>query len=208
MNAKQNLADKLMLLVNEDSKPDFARVWETLSGYQIGYIAVEGGADFKRQVDHFIFAKRSEGVANGTAKNYRIYLNILNNYLDKAPAEIDVTDLRDFVAYLGDVRKLKMVSVQSVINILRSFFGWLHQEEIIPRNPMIRIKSFKIDRKESRHPLTAEQLEMIRNCCQTYREKALVEFLYSSGCRVAELEQIELDTVDMYQRSVSVIGKG
>ena len=56
--------------------------------------------------------------------------------------------------------------------------------------------------------VTAEQLERLRDGCRTYKEKALVEFLVSSGCRLGELVGIQVDAVDWQGRSVVVLGKG
>ena len=56
--------------------------------------------------------------------------------------------------------------------------------------------------------MTGEQLEQLRNACQTYKEKALVEFLVSSGCRLGELVGIRVGAIDWQGRSVVVLGKG
>jgi len=84
----------------------------------------------------------------------------------------------------------------------------MHGEELIPKNPMTRIKSFKINKKDARHPLTLEELEKLRNACKTYREKAIVEFFFSSGCRISEAIQIDVNSLDMTHRCADVIGKG
>lgn len=208
MNAKQELAGRVLMLVHDEIKPDTQRILDILGEYTIGYSSGIQDRDFLRLIDHFIFAKRSEGITAATVKSYRSSLKRFHAYDAKDAIDVTTGDVRDYLGYLADVRRNGINSLQTAINVLRSFFGWLHQEELIPRNPMIRIKSYKIDKRNSRHPLTTEQLEMLRNACQTYREKALVEFLYSSGCRVSEAMQIDVKAIDFNQRAVSVIGKG
>lgn len=55
---------------------------------------------------------------------------------------------------------------------------------------------------------TAEQLELIRDGCKGYKEKALVEFLVSSGCRVSEVAGLCVQDIDWQERKCKVIGKG
>ena len=81
-------------------------------------------------------------------------------------------------------------------------------EDIIKKNPMRKIKSLKIDRMKARRPLTPEELERLRDGCQGYREKALVEFLVSTGCRLSEVAGIRVDQIDWQARRVTVTGKG
>ena len=208
MNAKTELAGRIMMLIHDEIKPDTQRVLDILSEYRIEHTTGIEDMDFLRQVNHFLGAKKSEGISDRTAHNYRIYLNMFSNYINKQAGEVTTNDIRDFITYLSEVRHNKNSSIQTVINTLRSFFGWMHTEEYIAKNPTTRIKSFKINKKDSRHPLTSEQIELLRDACRTYREKALVEFLYSSGCRVSEAYQINLGDVDFERRCISVIGKG
>lgn len=126
----------------------------------------------------------------------------------KPVQKITTDDLREHIAYLVDERHLKDNSVQAHINCLRSFVQWLTDEDAIRKNPMRKIKSLRIDKLRARHPLTAEQLELIRDGCKGYKEKALVEFLVSSGCRVSEVAGLRVQDIDWQERKCKVIGKG
>lgn len=208
MNAKQELANRVFMLAYDEIKPNPQQILDILAEYQIDHGTSIENMDFTRQVNHFLGAKKAEGLAMRTTSNYRLYLTMFSDYIGKQAAEVTANDIRDFITYLSETRGVKTTSIQSVINILRSFFGWMHAEELIHKNPMTKIKSFRIDKKDSRHPLTREQLEMLRNACGTYREKALIEFLYSSGCRLSEAVQINIDDIDFERRRVEIIGKG
>jgi len=208
INAKQELAGRIIMLAYDEIKPDTQRVLDLLTGYRIDHSTGIEEMDFLRQVNHFLGAEKSEGMADRTISNYRLYLGMLSDYLGKKASEITSNDIRDFIMYMSDERGMKTNSIQSVINILRSYFSWMHGEELIPKNPMTRIKSFKINKKDARHPLTLEELEKLRNACKTYREKAIVEFFFSSGCRISEAIQIDVNSLDMTHRCADVIGKG
>ena len=94
-----------------------------------------------------------------------------------------------------------------MIKDIRSFYGWAIAEEYLAKNPAKTIKD-SCTEKRRRPSLTKEEFEKVRLACNTSRERALVEFLVSSGCRVSECASIKMDEIDWNDRSVSVIGKG
>lgn len=208
MNAKSELAGRIMMLVCDEVQPNSQRILDILKDYKIEYSADMDEADFNRAINNFLGAKRAEGLADRSQENYLLYLKMFGDYLNKRIGEISSNDIRDFIMYLGETRRLKNSSIQTVINTLRSFFSWLHAEELISKNPMVRIKSYTINKKDARHPLTQEELEQLRDACRDYREKAIVEFLYSTGCRLSEAVQINYSDLNMVHRCVDVIGKG
>ena len=53
-----------------------------------------------------------------------------------------------------------------------------------------------------------DELERLRDACKGYREKALVEFLVSTGCRLSEVAQLRAADLDLVGRTVKVTGKG
>lgn len=163
--------------------------------------------DLCKRIASFLAAKKIDGLSAKTLKNYREMLGAFAAQVDKPVARISVDDIRTYIGSLA-ARGLRDSSIQTHINTLRSFFGWLDVEDMIKRNPMRKIKSLKIDRAKARRPLTAEQLERLRDGCRSYKEKALVEFLVSSGCRLGEIVGLRTDAVDWQGRSVVVLGKG
>ena len=56
--------------------------------------------------------------------------------------------------------------------------------------------------------MTQIELEYIRKACNTLRDKAIVEFLYSTGCRVSELCGVKKSDIDWTNKSVHLYGKG
>ena len=61
---------------------------------------------------------------------------------------------------------------------------------------------------KERKPLTAIELEQLRDSCATARDKAMVEFLYSTGCRVTEIVNINKSDVNFETNEVVLFGKG
>ncbi|WP_061213504.1 tyrosine-type recombinase/integrase [Syntrophomonas wolfei] len=118
--------------------------------------------------------------------------------------QIDTADIRE---YLSRFDRLKMSSISKKLSVAKSFFGWLTDEELIPKDPARRIKPPK---KEQILPkaLTIGELEQIRETCSTYRERALVEVLYATGGRLSEIQKLDRSDIDWQAMDTRVIGKG
>jgi len=69
------------------------------------------------------------------------------------------------------------------------------------------IRPVKYERIQ-KEPLSSRELLLIRQACSTIKDKALIEFLYSTGIRVSELVNIKKDDVDLLKNEVIVLGKG
>lgn len=204
MTAKIDLIAKLTALM-----PECAReIIKIMREYDVQTAQVYDRSNLPRRVEAFLTAKRIDGCRPKTIKGYRERLKMFMTQCSKPVQQITTDDLREYLAYLVDERHLMDNSVQAHINTLRSFFSWLVDEDNIRKSPMRKIKSLKIDKLRSRHPLTAEQLELVRDGCKGYKEKALVEFLVSSGCRVSEVAGLRVDDIDWRDRKCKVIGKG
>lgn len=161
-------------------------------------------SDIDEKVSIYLSAKKIEGLSPTTLKDYQLELNLFEHAVHKKINEINSNDIR---LYLSRFDGLKMSTIGKKLYVLKSFFGWLHSEEIIPRNPTLKIKQPKTEKLMSKS-LTIEEIEMLRESCDTYRERAFVEVLYSTGCRLSEIQQLDIDDVNFQNMSTKVIGKG
>lgn len=57
-------------------------------------------------------------------------------------------------------------------------------------------------------PYSAVELERIRSACSNVRDLALVDFLYSTGCRVSEVSHLDISDIDFDSLECTVVGKG
>lgn len=163
-----------------------------------------GHPDIKEKVSLFLAAKRLEGLSPLTLTGYEIELRIFAGAIQKPVTEIRTADIRSF---LGQFEHLKLSSLARKLSVLKSFFGWLTEEEIIPRDPTRKIRP---PRAEKRLPkaLTIEELEMIREACKTPRERALIEVFYCTGGRLSEIQQLNRKDINWQEMSAKVVGKG
>lgn len=170
---------------------------------RIGY-----GGDISKRIEHFINAKRIDGLSEESLKNYKYTLNIFAARVNKDVTAITADDIREHISFLSTEKKLKSNTLQNKINTLSSFFGWLLVEEIIGKNPMLKIKTPKQSNKHFRQGLSIENLELLRESCITIKDRALIEFFVSTGCRVSEVSTITVGAIKWHERSVVVFGKG
>ncbi|APQ78367.1 site-specific tyrosine recombinase/integron integrase [Clostridium botulinum] len=162
-------------------------------------------SDIEEKLTIYLASKKLDGLSLETLKNYRYNLIIFADYLRKPLAAIETMDLRMFLA--ARCKNMKPSSMNGQISILKSFFGWLATEEYIPKNPAAKLKQTK-EPKRVRKPLTEEEAELLRQACETFRQKALTEFLISTGCRLDEVFKVNKDNINWHEMSLFVIGKG
>ena len=166
---------------------------EIISGYDIKRIEPEHAhPDVKEKIQLFLAGKQLEGLSKITLDGYKIHLRIFADQMKKKVEDITTNDIR---VYLSQYSHQKRNTISGKLSVLKSFFSWLTLEEILPRDPTARIKPPK---KEKRLPkaLTIEELEMLREACQNNRQRALVEVLYATGCRLSEVQALNRQDID------------
>lgn len=208
MNAKAELAKRLVAMVSGDTPVTSDEINTVLKDYTIQRATEEERNDLYKRIWQYLGAKRIDGLSPRTLANYKYTLEMFMDRVKKPVSRITTDDIRTYITYLSETRGLKETSLQSHINVLRAFFSWLLVEEKIKKNPMLKIHSLKFDKKSARQALTSEELERLRDACENYREKALVEFLVSSGCRLSEVAGLDMADLNLAERSVTVHGKG
>jgi len=162
--------------------------------------------DMPGRVMLFLASKKLDGCSPRTIENYGRILQKFCSVVHKDVEQIDSMDIRRYLA-LYSKSGVKNSTLATIISCLKSFFGWLENEEYITKSPMRKIKNIKVE-KRVRKALTREELEMLRDACRSLREKALVEFFYSTGCRLDEVQKLNIADVDWNSGKTMVIGKG
>jgi integrase/recombinase XerC len=102
-------------------------------------------------------------------------------------------------------------SLQRNLSAIRAFYRFLIKDGAAERNPAIGVTTPKTARKlpQTLDTDQAAQLMQIRDeHILSVRDKAILELLYSSGLRLAELINLNLDSVDVQDALVTVTGKG
>jgi integrase/recombinase XerC len=110
-------------------------------------------------------------------------------------------------------RNLEARSVNRKIACLRSYYKFLLGQQRITANPMLRIKAPKVSKKlpafvaeePFNHFLDSFDFE---DTFEGQRDRLILELLYGTGMRLAELIGIGHEDVDLHAHTVRVLGKG
>lgn len=153
----------------------------------------------------------SKAIASLSMKTLRIYRYKLINFFNEIPksfADITPNDIR---TYLGRYKFVHNASDSYLDNIritLNSFFQWLVDNEYLQRNPCAKVDKIKYQ-QHRRKAMSPYDLEYIRRNTADIREKALIDFFFSTGMRVGECAAVQLTDIDWSNRSVLIRhGKG
>ena len=155
----------------------------------------------------YLVTKGIEGRSEGTLYLYRLYLEDFFHAFNMPIEKITANEIRVYLYGTKKNRSISDISLDSRRRVIRSFFTWCHNEGYISRNPCLQIPPIKVEKKP-RNPYTDIQMENMRDSCRTDREKAIIETLYSTGCRVSELVGIKVSDIDFTTREVKLYGKG
>ena len=161
-------------------------------------------SDTEDKIAYYLQVRKLDGLSDKTLKNYYYTLNNLSNFIVKPVNSITTTDLRMFIA---SHKTHKNSSINTITNILKGFFKFLVDEEIIAKDPSRKLSLIKIP-KRLRKSMTIEELEKMRIACKTPRERALIEFLFSTGCRISEVSNCNINDINFYDNTIRVVGKG
>lgn len=155
----------------------------------------------------FFVTRKIEGMSMNSLELYNMVLKHFFYCLNKKIEKITTNDIRVYLYKVQQERQLSNATLDSRRTIIHSFLEWAANEQYIGSNPCRSIRPIKYERPK-RKPLTAIELEMLRKACQTIRDSAIIEFLYSTGCRVTEMERMNIEDVDFQKKEVLLFGKG
>lgn len=207
MESDVKLYGEIMKICKPRSEAKQQELWSVLKKYSIRTICDSNS--FDTGYTKFIEAKTCEGCSRATISGYKQTIRIFKEwYGDNLPnlEEITKDDVRSFISYCENERGMKKNSVAQYLGVLKNWFMWLEYENYIFKNPAKTI-TYKVP-KCPRHAPNDDDMEAIYKACRTTKEKALVNFLESTGCRVSEVASLKLENVDFDHNRATVVGKG
>ena len=130
-------------------------------------------------------------------------------------ADVDRLDLRSYLGHLNR-RGLARRTIGRKLSAIRTFYRWLHREEVVEANPARTVRSPKLDRKLPAW-LTRSDVDRMFVLAENRaaeggfrgaRDLAILETFYATGMRVSELQGLDLGDIDLVGDQVRVRGKG
>jgi len=164
--------------------------------------------DVHQKIDYFLASKQLDGIAMSTINGYRYRLNIFASWVPVDVDKITIIDLRKFLTGYALEKNLKACTLNLYQATLRTFFGWLEDEDYVVKSPAKKLKDMKTEKRTRKH-LSIKELEVLRtDGCKTIRDRAILEMFFSTGGRVSEIAQINIDKINWTDNSIQIIGKG
>jgi integrase/recombinase XerC len=176
----------------------------------------------EKLIEQFLEHLRYE--RNVSAHTLRNYTSDLEQFLDfVAPVDhaskrrttppitqIDHLTIREWLAELHSAQK-KKASIARKLATLRTFFQFLVREEVVELNPAKLVATPRQEKKLPAHLSIEEAVRFIESPdVETdlgKRDRAMLELMYATGVRVAELTTLDVGDVDLQSRLIRVIGK-
>ena len=210
-NFRTEIAAKLFDRIPQDQLRSVLAILDaTIPEYDISRRSVEiipsGG--IPEVVRYYLASKAVENLSAGTLRLYRLRLIDFFTRVGKSFQDIRANDIRIYLFFCKDQRHASDAYLDNIRRILSAFFSWLVDNEYLLRNPCATVEKIK-HQPPVREPLTSYELEELRWSCQSVREKALIDFLFSTGIRISECRAVDLADIDFVARSVVIRhGKG
>jgi integrase/recombinase XerC len=173
-------------------------------------------ADYLRGVEH------GRQLSEHTVAAYRRDLDELTAFLDADDPSgewswqtVDRLALRAWVAHLSR-RGLARRSIARKLSAARSFFRYLHREDLIEANPARAVRSPKLEktlpawmsRADVERLFDLAQHRSADNTFRGTRDHAIVELFYATGMRLSELHGLNTEQLDLVGEQARVLGKG
>ena len=158
-------------------------------------------------LDMFLTAKHLEGCSDKTIRYYRCNIEKMLDTINIPVIKITTEMLRKYLVEYQTINNCGKVTIDNIRRSLSTFFSWLEEEDYIIKSPMKRIHKVKtaVIVKDT---IPDEKIEILRDNCNNLRDRAMIDFLLSTGIRVGELVRLNIDDIDFSERECVVYGKG
>ena len=172
--------------------------------------------------DYLVHLQKERDVSANTLKAYRRDLQEFTKFLgvyygggEWSWQGVDRLAIRGFLAHLTR-RGLSRRSMARSLSAVRSFYRWLHRNEVVEANPARAVGTPKLekhlpgylDRKQMETLFNAASARAMEGRFADVRNLAILELFYSTGMRLSELAGIGVTDLDLVTQQVKVRGKG
>jgi len=163
------------------------------------------------------FARSLTASAQNTVDAYRRDVEQFREWMERQSVrdagKVTKDHVRSYISFLTTLRRARR-SISRKRAALARYYGWLVRNGHVKVDPTVGVKA-PSDKGRLPTVLTSDQLRALLESrpeghapWRISRDDAVIELLYGSGLRVAELCSLNLDSLDVRKRCVRVMGKG
>lgn len=211
MEESTGMEEKIVAVLNEMAEYLSVSQMKKLQEVMLG--AFSEGFLEKRDIPNedylkmFLDAKKIEGCSERTIQYYGVTIEKLLSVIEDPIRKVTTERIRDYLSDYQQINNCSKVTVDNVRRNISSFFSWLEEENYILKSPMKRIHKIKTNH-QVKEVISDEDIEKLRDNCACQRDLAMIDLLYSTGIRVGELVNLNIDDIDLDARECVVFGKG
>lgn len=137
-------------------------------------------------------------------------LFLKENYEDR-PVSASYAMVRSWIVQLVE-KKSDPLTVNRKIASLRSYYKFLMRQELIGKDPMMKIKVLKTKKKLPHFVKEPDMVSVLdhqvfEDTHEGWREKLILELLYGTGMRLSELVNLKENQVNLNEKTIKVLGK-
>jgi len=138
------------------------------------------------------------------------YMSI--TYTHKELYHATFPQIRSWIVQLLE-QKINTYTIKRKISTLKSYFKYCIKNELIVKNPMLKIISPKTAKRlpafinENEMEKMLSQMDLGNNW-EGMRDQLIIEILYATGMRRSELIHCKIQDIDSYNSQIKVLGKG
>lgn len=199
-------------IVNDSNKLSKinARIESIICNYECKPITTEIvplNSEAKNLLNHYLVSKKIAGLSENSLSLYKLYISDFIDQVNKELTKVTNLDIKLYLFNYQNMHKISNRTLESRRIIICSFFTWLFNNEYLIKKPAATIDPIKYEKKH-RKSMSEMDLEKIRKYITDVRDTAIIEMLYSTGCRITELVTLNRDDVDFQTKEVKLFGKG
>ena len=157
-------------------------------------------------LDCYLSAMKVQCRSPKTIARYEYIIRKMMDSVKVPTRRITVYHLRNYLAAEKE-RGVNDSTLEGLRQVFSAYFNWLQRESLIERNPTANLGPIRVPKKQKKI-YSEVDLEKLSRECETPRDRALIAFLASTGCRVSEVTGLNRDQVDLERLQCVVHGKG
>lgn len=157
-------------------------------------------------LDAYVAAMQIQGRSSKTVDRYTYIIKRMMEYVNTPTRNITVYHLRQYLAKEKD-RGISDRTLEGTRQVFSAYFNWLQREGLIDGNPTANLGAIKYQKK-LKAIYSDVDMEKMKYSCKSIRDRAIICFLRSTGCRISEMTQLNRDDIDLVNLECTVVGKG
>ena len=209
IEARESFIDQLVkqmsgTLTVDQSKKLVETCNSILDRFDISSRGIQDGPDDLLKC--YISALSVECKSEKTLQRYEYIIRKLMEFVKVPTRQVTVYHLRAYLQHEKE-RGICDNTLEGCRAIFSAYFNWLQRESLIEKNPTANLGTVKVAKKEKATYSEIDIEKLVRGC-KTVRDRAIIHFLASTGCRISEMTGLDRDAIRFDSLECVVHGKG